>query len=136
MTKGTPADSLAEQDKQDTLRRMSRRRHRAQKTGANSGTAEKSWAEYSQYSFTPSGDHAIFFRLLWPVFGIGTIVAVTCALIYGDHYSVSWGDKSGWEYALAGYVLLTVGVLCAMMSVAAIAVGVVRIIKDSRATGK
>ena len=40
------------------LQRLLRRRGRRGKAGANSKAAIKSWAEYSEVNFTPSGDHS------------------------------------------------------------------------------
>ena len=50
------------------LQRLLRRRGRQGKAGANPKTSIKSWAEYSEVNFTPSGDHSGLSRY-WPLAG-------------------------------------------------------------------
>lgn len=61
-------DSDKEAKRRKSIAYILRRRKRGRRIGANSGKVVKSWAEYSEVNFTPSGAHANGWRrAIWLV---------------------------------------------------------------------
>ena len=104
-------------EKAKVLRRLSRRRRRRTKVGANPGTTERSWAEYSGVTLTPSSDHSLWQRLFMPVLFTRLLIVAIAALVFGDHQSTEWGEDAGIWSAVIGYSLIGLIALCIVSSV-------------------
>lgn len=52
-----------EENRRKSIAYILRRRKRGRKVGANSGEVVKSWGEYSEVNFKPTGSHSSWWRL-------------------------------------------------------------------------
>ncbi|MEM9053929.1 MAG: hypothetical protein AAGB16_01275 [Pseudomonadota bacterium] len=106
-------------DYRDTKRRKAivyilRRRKRGRKTGANSGDNVKSWAEYSEVNFTPTGSAMSgWWRVLIIPLALLAMVSPIIIISGGQHADELQASKPGlFLYGLIYLVLL----LCAAAS--------------------
>ncbi len=112
-------------DHTESLKRLLRRRSRRNKPGANPRTSIKTWAEYSNVEYTPTGDSS---RPNWLIgLGIGLFVFIgiplSFALLKSDEVA-GVGDMPtwlGWFFAamfgLAVLIILLAPVLLVFQSV-------------------
>ena len=112
-------------DRTAQLKRLIRRRSRRNKPGANPRTSIKTWAEYSNVEYTPTGDSS---RPNWLVgLGVGLFVLVgfplSFALLKSDEIA-GVGDMPGWlgwfftaMFGLAVLIILLAPVLLVVQSV-------------------
>ena len=73
-----PADE--DRKRRQSIAYIMRRRKRGRKTGANSGAPVKSWGEYSEVNFRPSGSYSIWGR--WIVFVAAVLTIAFPFLIF------------------------------------------------------
>lgn len=118
-------------EKQKSLRRLSRRRNRRVKVGANPGGEERSWAEYGGVGLTPSSDHKPLTRLILPIVCFGTLISVLVVLV-GDWEVFNHLEPK--ETSLAdtffAYAIPALLVFCVLVSAVVILFGLKRFVED------
>ena len=72
-------ESGTERKRQQSITYILRRRNRSRKIGANSNTPIKSWAEYSDVNFKPSGSNSPIAR--WLLLPLGFVLAISPLLM-------------------------------------------------------
>lgn len=124
-------DDDRQTENQKSLRRMSRRRNRRVKPGANPGGEERSWAEYGGVGLTPSSDHKPLTRLILPVICFGILIALPVVLATNfsafDHTKYKATSIADTVFAYAIPALL---VICGVMCALAVLFGLKRFIED------
>lgn len=112
-------------DRTDSLRRLIRRRSRRYKQGANPKTTIKTWAEYSNVEYTPTGDSSRPNLIVGLAIGALLIFGfpLSFALLQSDEIA-GVGNMPGWlvwffaaMFGLAVLIILLAPVLLVVQSV-------------------
>lgn len=112
-------------DRTDSLRRLIRRRSRRYKPGANPKTTIKTWAEYSNVEYTPTGDSSRPNLIVGLAIGALLIFGfpLSFALLQSDEIA-GVGNMPGWlvwffaaMFGLAVLIILLAPVLLVVQSV-------------------
>ncbi len=130
-----PSD--AETKRRQSIAYILRRRKRGRKTGANSGAPVKSWAEYSEVSFTPTGSYLRWGR--WLIF-VGALFAMALPVVFlsmlaqpADHHRETLAFESVQLHPIGWVLVALIGLLSVTLAVFAIAFIVLAIRRVLRA---
>lgn len=113
------------QDHTESLKRLLRRRGRRNKLGANPKTSIKTWAEYSNVEYTPTGDSSRPNLIVGLAIGALLLVGFPLSFAFLKSDKISGvGDMPGWlgwfficMFGLAVLIILLAPVLLVFQSV-------------------
>lgn len=117
-----------EEKRRKSIAYILRRRKRGRKVGANSGDVVKSWAEYSEVNFTPSGGYSPWWRILLVV--VVPLIVLSPAIIIGAGQGAQDLVNRGVPTTL--WVLLIILSLISLFFMAYVGLTVWRFIKSMR----
>ena len=109
--------SQEEHKRRASIAYILRRRKRGRKSGANSGDTVKSWAEYSEVSYTPFGAYMTRWRwILLLVFPLPVLLPIV--IIANGQNAINAADAQlgalGWVLLIALVVIVSVIVMFAV----------------------
>lgn len=97
-----------------SIRYILRRRKRGRRVGANSGKVVKSWAEYSEVNFTPTGSYSTGWRRWIWVFVVPLAIFAPIIIIAatGNAHRAAEAEIPGFAWIVIGLLIAaTVGVV-------------------------
>ena len=123
------ADDLLNQ--REALKRMSRRRNRRVKPGANPGGEKRSWGEYGGVGLTPSSDHKPSTRLVLPVVCFGILISLL-VVFAGDWevFNHLLPKEPTFTDTVLAYGIPALLMLCGLLCTIVILFGLKRFVED------